>query len=88
MALPHLLEELRAVPFTVEDDHEACPMAIGHKLLCGGLAGNLLEQARHDVAFEHLQQPMVDRPFDREERLAQDVVDPVVGGPSQAESLS
>ena len=31
---------------------------------------------------------MVDRPFDREERLAQDVVDPVVGGPPQAQSLS
>ena len=31
---------------------------------------------------------MVDWPIDREERLAQDVVDPVVGGPPQAQSLS
>src|SRR5271168_2970736 len=30
---------------------------------------------------------MVDWPFYREERLAQDVVDPVVGGPTQAQSL-
>ena len=38
--------------------------------------------------LQHLQQPVIDRPFDREERLAQNVVDPVVGGPPQAQSLS
>src|SRR5271165_549386 len=31
---------------------------------------------------------MVDRPFDRKERLAQSVVDPVVGGPPQTQPLS
>ena len=30
---------------------------------------------------------MVDRPFDRKERLAQSVVDPVVGGPPQTQPL-
>src|SRR5208337_3917256 len=43
VGLPHLLEELRAVPFPVEQDHEACAIAVGLEFLCGRLAGNLLE---------------------------------------------
>ena len=31
---------------------------------------------------------MVDRPFHREEWLAQDIIDPVVGGSPQAQSLT
>jgi len=49
VGLPHLLEELRAVPFPVEQDHEACAIAVGLELLHCRLAGNILQETRHDV---------------------------------------
>src|SRR4051812_19687648 len=88
VGLPHLPEELRAVPFAIEQDHEAGPITVSLEFLFGWLAGDLLEQTRHDVAAQRLQQPMIDGPFHRKERLAQDVVDPVVGSTPQAQSLS
>ena len=50
VGLPHLLEELRAVPFAVEHDDEACTIAVGLEFGRGRLAGDILEQTRHDVA--------------------------------------
>ncbi len=88
VGLPHVLEELRAVPFAVEQDYKACAIAIGLEFLRGRLAGDILQETRHDIAAQGLQQTMVDRPFDGEERLALDVVDPVVGSPSQTQALS
>ncbi len=88
VCLPHLLEEFRAVPFAVEEDHEACAIAVGLKLLRSRLAGDFLEQTRHDVGAQYIEKSVVDRPFDREERLAQNVVDPVVGRSPKAQPLS
>ncbi|MGA2703541.1 MAG: VOC family protein [Isosphaeraceae bacterium] len=51
VGLPHLLEELRAVPFAVEQDHEACTIAVGLELGLSRLAGDILEQTRHNVTL-------------------------------------
>ena len=43
--------ELRAVPFAVEQDHEACTIAVGLELGLSRLAGDILEQTRHNVTL-------------------------------------
>src|SRR5262249_34355579 len=86
--LPHLLEELRAVPFAVEENHETSAIAISFELGYGWLSGDLVEKTRHDVALECFEKPVVDRPLNGEERLAQGVIDPIVRGPPQAQSLT
>src|SRR5262249_15565078 len=68
--LPHLLEELRAVSFAVEQNHETSAIAISLKLGYGWLAGDLVEKTRHDFALECFEKSVVDRPLNGEERLA------------------
>ena len=65
VGLPHLLEELGAVPFAVEQDHEACAIAVGLEFLRGRLARDLLEQTWHNVAAQRLREAhgrLADRP--------------------------
>ena len=86
--LPHLAEERRAVGFPIEDQRETAPVRIGPELLLRGLAGNLPQQARDDVAAQRLQQTGVDGLLDHEERQPQCIVNPVVGDPPQAQALA
>jgi len=87
VVLPHLAEKRRTVAFAIEDDHEAAEIRVGLQLFVGRLTGNVFQQTRHDVAAQGLQHPVVNRTFDREERLAEGVIDPVVGRATQAQTL-
>ena len=88
MLRPHLLEERGAVPFPVEDDHEAVTVGIGRQFLGGRLTWHILEQSRHDVALEGLEHAVVDRPFHDEKRLADGIIHPIVRGAAQAQPLA
>ena len=52
---------------------EAMEVGVGGELLGRGLVRDVLQQPRHDVAFQRLQQPLVDGTVDHEEGLAQRV---------------
>jgi hypothetical protein len=54
----------------------------------GEVSGDFVEQARHDISTQGLEQSRIDHLFHHEERAADRVVDPVIGTASQTQPLA
>ena len=59
-------------------------MWIAVEFFLARLPRHFLQQPRYDVVAHRFQHALIQRPFDDEERLAQTVIDPVVGGAPKA----
>jgi len=87
VVLPHLAKESRTVAFAIEDDHEAAEIRVGLELFVGRLTGNVFQQTRHDVALQGFPHSVVNRTLNREKRLTESIIDPVVGRATQAQTF-